>query len=216
MGISLSGGDAFTYNRFESLEEAYRSLYEEKEEKDEDESEEKKMNPFQKKKHEEDESEEEEESEEEDDEDEDEESDEKEEKSDKKFPSFLKKSKEEKVEESVIIDYLLDEGFVNNEVSAEVMCKFMSEEWKEEILEGYKKLPVGKMMKQATRKGMRVVANAVGGLPSTKPRSQAAKKADVADKHDPVKVQQRRNGNSALGHYRRELESRRANRARLK
>jgi hypothetical protein len=199
MGISMAGGlGAFDYNRFDALENAYRSLYEEKEEKDEDESDEddeKEMNPSQKKKHEDDESEDEEESEEKDDDDKDEDSDEKEEKSDKKFPSFLKKSKEEKVEEGVIIDYLMSEGFVNNEVSAEVMCKFMSEEWREEILEGYKELPVGKMMKQTAR------MNAGDYRQSAKEKID--KIADVADKHDAQTSKEKSDENRDNAYFKR-------------
>ena len=40
-----------------------------------------------------------------------------------------------RVEEEFIIDYLLDEGFVNNEVSAEVFIEHMSDEWLDSILE---------------------------------------------------------------------------------
>jgi hypothetical protein len=36
-----------------------------------------------------------------------------------------------------VIAYLMDEGFVNNEVSAEVMANRMSEEWRDAIIESY-------------------------------------------------------------------------------
>lgn len=183
MGISMAGSDAFTYNRFDALNEAYLSLYEKKEEEDDDdekeEKDEKGLNPFKKRAHEKDETEEEEREEEEDEDDEEEgdDDDKDEEKSDKKFPSFLKKSKGDKVEEACtdkgnrlidaydrppysddedkrdpkklkmknklpkgtvkeeVIEYLMDEGFVNNEVSAEVFIEHMSDEWLENIME---------------------------------------------------------------------------------
>ncbi|AEC53040.1 hypothetical protein SCRM01_094c [Synechococcus phage S-CRM01] len=42
----------------------------------------------------------------------------------------------------------MDEGFVDDEVSAEVFIEHMSDEWIESIIEGYKQLPVGKMKGQ--------------------------------------------------------------------
>lgn len=135
MGISMAGSDAFNYNRFEALDQAYHSLYENKEEDDVSEKEEKAIKDEVKKHtkdHHEDESDE-DDSEEKDSDDE-EESDDKE-KSDKKFPSFLKKSKEEKEVKEAVIAYLMDEGFANNEVSAEVMAEHMSPAWVEKILQ---------------------------------------------------------------------------------
>ncbi|AEC53238.1 hypothetical protein SCRM01_292 [Synechococcus phage S-CRM01] len=51
-----------------------------------------------------------------------------------KYAPGAGKVKKEVKEE--IIDYLMSEGFVNNEVSAEVMVNYMSEEWRDSILEG--------------------------------------------------------------------------------
>jgi hypothetical protein len=144
MGISMAGDGAFSYNRFDALNEAYSSLYEEKEEKDEDDVSDEEASAIKKevKKHAKDMHSDDDESEDESEEEESEEESEDEEKSDKKFPSFLKKSKGEEVEGKLpkgtmkeeVIAYLMDEGFVNNEVSAEVMANHMSEEWRDQII----------------------------------------------------------------------------------
>jgi SOS response regulatory protein OraA/RecX len=97
----------------------------------------------------------------------------------------------------IILDYLLDEGFVNNEVSAEVFIEHMSDEWLNSILEGYKKLPVGKMINKAAK------IAAAGETPAGRiDTRRAAKKrttmiAYVADKHDPEKVKQKNDHNRA-------------------
>jgi hypothetical protein len=179
MGISMAGSNAFSYNRFDSLDEAYRSLYESKEDKEDDVSEKEEdaikdaVKKHDKEKHSDDD-----EDEKESDDDDDSDDDDKE-KSDKKFPSFLKKSKSEDVKEAIdpkgaarqdaarkanakketsderdkrlmmgkyspkvvhksvkeeVISYLMNEGYANNEVSAEVMVNYMSEEWRDSIL----------------------------------------------------------------------------------
>jgi hypothetical protein len=52
----------------------------------------------------------------------------------------------------MLMTYLLDEGYANDVDSAEAIMVNMSEEWVGAIVEGYKKLPIGKMMKQSARK----------------------------------------------------------------
>ena len=127
-----------------------------------------------------------------------------------------------KVEEEVIIDYLLDEGFVNNEVSAEVFIEHMSDEWLDSILEGYKDLPVGKMMKKAisrTRREGEAGSRLAREYDSYGPNSSDEKidklhkewdktqrdaekndkMIDVADKHNPYKVQGKEQENKGSG-----------------
>jgi len=52
----------------------------------------------------------------------------------------------------LILSHLLDEGYANTVESAEAIMVNMSEEWVGDIVEGYKKLPIGKMIRQAGRK----------------------------------------------------------------
>jgi hypothetical protein len=69
---------------------------------------------------------------------------------DPKFDRYQPAKKQVTKEE--VIQYLMDEGFVNNEASAEVFIEHMSDEWLDDIIEGYKKLPAEKMEKQAKSK----------------------------------------------------------------
>jgi hypothetical protein len=203
MGISMAGDGAFSYNRFDALNEAYSSLYEEKEEKDEDDVSDEEASAIKKevKKHAKDMHSDDDESEDESEEEESEEEseDEDEEKSDKKFPSFLKKSKGEEVEGKLpkgtmkeeIINYLMDEGFVNNEVSAEVMVEHMNPEWMEAIIEGYKKLPVGKMINKMRERSADLGAHQASGYgkyddmeDTERHEKKSDKMQDVLIKHD--------------------------------
>lgn len=53
----------------------------------------------------------------------------------------------------LILSYLLDEGYADSLGAAEIIFENMSEEWIDEVLEeGYRNLPVGKMVMQAGRK----------------------------------------------------------------
>lgn len=126
----MANGDSFTYNRFQALDEAYRTLYEKEECDVEDDVSKKERDAIKGavKKHTDEKHDEDEENENENENDE--ENDEK--KSNKKeFHSFLKKSK---VEEDAC-EFLMNEGYVNNLVSAEIMLEHMSDEWIEAILE---------------------------------------------------------------------------------
>lgn len=140
---ALSQGP-FSYNRFDEIQALYESIYESKEEEcDDDEDEEDDVSPLEKsaikkevKKHNKDKHSDDEDGEEDDKEsDEDEEDDEK--------PKFTVKE--------AVCEYLLDEGFANNEVSAEVMFSHMSEGWVESIVEKWQRPPVDKMNKQASK-----------------------------------------------------------------
>ena len=50
-----------------------------------------------------------------------------------------------------VINHLIDEGFANNPVSAEVLFTHMSDEWLLSIEEGFKPLPKEKMARQANK-----------------------------------------------------------------
>ena len=81
-----------------------------------------------------------------------------------------------------ILDYLLENNFADTQDNADVIIENMSEEWAYEILEGYKKLPVGKMIKQAAYKAY--YASKDG---DEKVDKQVAKMARVASRHSTIK-----------------------------
>lgn len=56
----------------------------------------------------------------------------------------------------LILSHLLDEGYAETLKAAEVMMVNMSEEWKDSIMEGYKKLPISRMAKQARKKAFKL------------------------------------------------------------
>jgi hypothetical protein len=49
----------------------------------------------------------------------------------------------------IILSHLLDEGYAETQEQAEVIMVNMSEEWREDIVEGYKERPVEKMKKKS-------------------------------------------------------------------
>ena len=81
-----------------------------------------------------------------------------------------------------ILDYLLENNFAETQDNADVIIENMSEEWAYEILEGYKKLPVAKMIKQAAYKAY--YASKDG---DEKVDKQVAKMARVASRHSTIK-----------------------------
>ena len=81
-----------------------------------------------------------------------------------------------------ILDYLLENNFADTQDNADVIIENMSEEWAYEILEGYKKLPVAKMIKQAAYKAY--YASKDG---DEKVDKQVAKMARVASRHSTIK-----------------------------
>jgi hypothetical protein len=54
---------------------------------------------------------------------------------------------------NIILSHLIDGGYAETQETAERIMVNMSEDWRESICEGYKKLPVGRMMRQAIKKG---------------------------------------------------------------
>ena len=90
-----------------------------------------------------------------------------------------------------VIAYLMDEGFVNNEVSAEVMVEHMNPEWMEAIIEGYKKLPVGKMINKMRERSADLGAHQASGYgkyddmeDTERHEKKSDKMQDVLIKHD--------------------------------
>ena len=77
----------------------------------------------------------------------------------KDLPPFMKDKKEEKKEgkkdkdctcKEEVCHYLVDEGFTNNLVSAEVLFNHMSQEWMDQIEEGmHREADTGKVVKKA-------------------------------------------------------------------
>jgi hypothetical protein len=107
---------------------------------------------------------------------------------DPKFDRYQPAKKQVTKEE--VIQYLMDEGFVNNEVSAEVFIEHMSDEWLDDIIEGYKKLPTGRMVTKAAELGTSSSEALESGNDEKydKLRGRVSKMANVADRHDPKKV----------------------------
>jgi hypothetical protein len=106
----------------------------------------------------------------------------------------------------IVLEHLLDEGFADTEEAATVIMANMSEEWRESIVddidEGYKKLPVGKMMRKVFSKAYnRGVENARN--PDSKKGSEAfansAKMTGVAKDHNPEASQERERQNRIRG-----------------
>jgi hypothetical protein len=120
-----------------------------------------------------------------------------------------------------ILDYLLENNFADTQDNADVIIENMSEEWAYEILEGYKKLPIAKMIKQTSRKLARAGFEAgrklersrfeagnpeltldVSGL--NKADKQVAKMARVASRHSTIKGKVRGEGQALLNKIRGE------------
>ena len=97
--------------------------------------------------------------------------------------------KEEYVIYEAILDYLLENNFAETQDNADIIIENMSDEWAYEILEGYKKLPIAKMIKQAGKKGQNT-----GPLTYTGDENdyenrvrQINKMARVASRHSTIK-----------------------------
>jgi hypothetical protein len=111
------------------------------------------------------------------------------EKKKKAFGNRLTRSDKQGIQDSydlydIILSHLLDEGYAETPEAAEVIMVNMSEDWRESICEEYKKLPIGKMIKQAARhtKSQRV-----------------AKMGKVADDHNPTKSKRKEDDNRREG-----------------
>lgn len=76
-----------------------------------------------------------------------------------------------------VLDYLVQEGFATNEVSAEVLFNHMTDDWLEHIegviVEGFKPLPMQKMAKQSDKAyGKETVAVKSGNQPEANKQMQ--------------------------------------------
>jgi hypothetical protein len=89
----------------------------------------------------------------------------------------------------IILSHLLDEGYADTQEQAEAIMVNMSEDWRESICEEYKKLPVGKMLKQAAR--------------HSNPE-QVTKMGKVADDHNPKKSKRKEDDNRREGGRKRD------------
>lgn len=74
--------------------------------------------------------------------------------------------KTQREEYEYMIDYLISEGYADNEVSAEVMCEHMSEEWLKTITEKYVDWAKGPKGSEGLRIGNRAIAASQGRNPS--------------------------------------------------
>jgi len=65
------------------------------------------------------------------------------------------KAKKKKVVKEDVISHLIEHGYVNNEVSADILFNHMSDEYlesiEEDIMEGFQPLPKSKMANQANK-----------------------------------------------------------------
>jgi hypothetical protein len=108
----------------------------------------------------------------------------------KKKSAKLKSGMKEQVDiYDIILSHLLDEGYAETPESAEAIMVNMSEEWRESVVEAYKDLPVGKMIRQAGRKqfrhGMKV---GYGDSSNPKVAQQIGKMSAHATLHDPERA----------------------------
>lgn len=105
-----------------------------------------------------------------------------------KTKGFYARVRKEEVDFSEIItSYLMEEGYVNNLQSAEVVMENMSELWINEIMEDYKKLPVYRMTRRAAKKAWRA-SEADTEAERNRLTKQGEKIAKVAGEHNPNKV----------------------------
>ena len=108
----------------------------------------------------------------------------------------------------VVLEHLLDEGYADTEENAVIIMANMSEEWRQSIVgdidEGYKNLPVGKMMRKVFSKGYKK-----GRQDENDPSDQMEKgrgtfgnvvrMRDVAQEHDPEVSKEKERQNRIRG-----------------
>jgi hypothetical protein len=101
----------------------------------------------------------------------------------------------------IVLEHLVIEGYADTLEQAEVIMVNMSEEWRDEIIEeGYKKLPVGKMMGKVQRLAFKRGAATDDNTPeNTKSHTRTATMSVTADMHDPEKVKAREYKNRVRG-----------------
>jgi hypothetical protein len=100
------------------------------------------------------------------------------------------KMKEEVDLYDVILSHLLDEGYASTEEAATAIMANMSEDWRDSVVEAYKDLPVGKMIRKVGTKQFKH-GMSVGSGASSNPKvpAQVGKMSAIASLHDPERAQ---------------------------
>ena len=143
------------------------------------------------------------------------------EKTEKHINKKQKTQKEQTDIYDIILSHLLDEGYDETTEAAEVIMVNMSEEWRESICEGYKKLPVGKMISQASRKTSdahdypdgykETKGGEYPGEASQRQIDHINKMVKVADDHNPTKAKRKEEDNRRIGGRKRDAGRPRSN-----
>jgi hypothetical protein len=89
----------------------------------------------------------------------------------------------------VILSHLLDEGYADTEQAATAIMVNMSEVWRDSVVEAYKELPVGKMIRKVGTKQFKH-GMSVGSGASSNPKvpAQVGKMSAIASLHDPERA----------------------------
>jgi len=89
----------------------------------------------------------------------------------------------------IILSHLIDEGYASTEEAATAIMVNMSEEWRDSVVEAYKDLPVGKMIRKAGVKQFKH-GMSVGSGASSNPKTpqQVGKMSAIASMHDPERA----------------------------
>ena len=121
----------------------------------------------------------------------------------------------------IILSHLLDEGYAETQEQAEVIMVNMSENWRESICEGYKKLPVGKMIRQASNKTIDALEYQDGSKETPKgqdsytaanrPWDHIDKMQKIANNHNPTKAKRKEDDNRRIGGRKRDAGRPRSN-----
>jgi len=90
----------------------------------------------------------------------------------------------------IILSHLLDEGYADTEQAATAIMVNMSEVWRDSVVEAYKELPVGKMIRKVGTKQFKH-GMSVGSGASSNPKvpAQVGKMSAIASLHDPERAQ---------------------------
>jgi len=110
--------------------------------------------------------------------------------SDKFRKEVLKRGMEEEVDlYDIILSHLLDEGFADTQEAATAIMVNMSEDWRDSVVEAYKDLPVGKMIRKAGTKQFKH-GMSVGSGASSNPKipQQVGTMSAIASMHDPERA----------------------------
>jgi hypothetical protein len=101
----------------------------------------------------------------------------------------------------IVLEHLIVEGYADTLEQAEAIMVNMSEEWRNEIIEeGYKKLPVGKMMGKVQTLAFRRGAAKDDNTPeNAKSHTRSANMTVTADMHDPKKSKDKEYTNRVKG-----------------